>query len=140
MTIDAKRAKVFVNASGLNNFPSGPVIKKTGRKLIMVEATADTIALPTSAAARWITSARGISAGSSSRCRSMFSHITMPISTIVPTAMAMPDRDTMLASTLKIFIVMKQPRTASGITELMRILLRRCINIMMTTMAVTRTS
>ena len=52
MTTEASRAKVFVNARGLNSFPSAPVMVNTGRKLTTVVATAVSTALPTSEAAR----------------------------------------------------------------------------------------
>ncbi len=105
---------------------------------MIVVATEVTTALPTSAAARWMTSARGMSGGSSLRWRSMLSQTTMPMSDSVPMAMAMPDSDTMLASTPNSFIATKQPSTASGITELISRLLRRCIT--MSTMTTTTTS
>ena len=44
ITNAAINAKVFVNASGLNNFPSAPIIVNTGTKLIMVVITAVTMA------------------------------------------------------------------------------------------------
>ena len=47
----------------------------------------------------------------------MFSQRMMPMSTIVPMAMAMPDRATMLASTPKVFIAMKHISTASGSSD-----------------------
>ena len=46
--IDAARANVFVNARGLNSFPSAPIMVKTGIKLIMVVKTAVRIAPETS--------------------------------------------------------------------------------------------
>ena len=49
--IDAVRAKVFVNARGLNNFPSAPIIVNTGIKLIIVVKTAVIIAPETSVVA-----------------------------------------------------------------------------------------
>ena len=49
--IEAVNAKVFVNANGLNNFPSAPIIVNTGMKLIIVVITAVTIAPETSAVA-----------------------------------------------------------------------------------------
>ena len=48
---EAVNAKVFVKASGLNNFPSAPIIVKTGIKLIIVVITAVTIAPETSTVA-----------------------------------------------------------------------------------------
>ena len=47
---EAIKAKVLVKANGLNNFPSEPIIKNTGRKLITVVSIAVTTALPTSEA------------------------------------------------------------------------------------------
>ena len=70
----------------------------------------------------------------------MFSQTMMPMSTIVPMAMAMPDSATTLASTPKVFIAMKHIRTASGSNALIRNELRRCITITITTMIVTRIS
>ncbi len=64
----------------------------------------------------------------------------MPISTIVPIAMAMPERATMFASTPKSFIAMKHISTASGSTAEIKIELRRCMTITITTMIVTRIS
>ena len=49
--IEAVKAKVLVNASGRNNFPSAPIIVKTGMKLIIVVITAVTIAPETSVVA-----------------------------------------------------------------------------------------
>ena len=49
--MDAVKAKVLVNANGLNSFPSAPIIVNTGIKLIMVVITAVTIAPDTSAVA-----------------------------------------------------------------------------------------
>ena len=49
--IEAVNAKVFVNAKGLNNLPSAPIIVNTGMKLIIVVITAVTIAPETSAVA-----------------------------------------------------------------------------------------
>ena len=49
--MEAVNANVFVNANGLNNLPSAPIIVNTGIKLIMVVITAVTIAPETSAVA-----------------------------------------------------------------------------------------
>ena len=49
---DAARANVLVKASGLNSFPSAPIIVNTGRKLTIVVETAVSTALPTSVEAR----------------------------------------------------------------------------------------
>ena len=48
---EAINAKVFVKAKGLNNFPSAPIIVKTGIKLIIVVSTAVIIAPDTSVVA-----------------------------------------------------------------------------------------
>ena len=66
----------------------------------------------------------------------MFSVTMIPISTIVPIAMAMPERATMLASTPKTFIATKQSKTARGSNPEIRIELLRCIIITSTTMMV----
>ena len=47
----AAKAKVLVKAKGLNNFPSAPIIVNTGIKLMIVVATAVTMAPETSAVA-----------------------------------------------------------------------------------------
>ena len=49
--IEAIRANVLVNASGLNSLPSGPVIVKTGKKPTIVVETDVKTAPPTSFAA-----------------------------------------------------------------------------------------
>ncbi len=137
---DAIRAKVLVKASGLKSLPSGPIMAKTGKKLTTVVATAVRTALPTSLDARKINSRRFSSGPASSRCFRIFSQITMPISTMVPMAMAIPERATMLASTPKSFMAMKHISTASGKSPEMRMELRRCATIKSTTMMVTRIS
>ncbi len=70
----------------------------------------------------------------------MFSQITIPISTIVPMAIAIPDRATMLASTPNVFIAMKHINTASGSRPLISTELRRCRTITITTTMVTNIS
>jgi hypothetical protein len=70
----------------------------------------------------------------------MFSVTMIPMSTIVPMAMAMPESATMLASTPNIFIAMNPISTAMGSIELTSNALRKCITITMTTMMVTRIS
>ncbi len=67
ITIEAINANVLVNASGLNSFPSAPIIVKTGKKLTTVVATAVITALPTSLAARCTTSSLDASDGAFSR-------------------------------------------------------------------------
>ena len=137
---DAAKANVLVNASGRNSLPSAPIIVNTGRKLTIVVATAVSTAPPTSLDARWITSSRFSSGRASSRCFKMFSQRMMPMSTIVPMAMAMPERATMLASTPNVFMAMKHINTASGNSALISSELRRCITETRITMIVTRIS
>ncbi len=62
------------------------------------------------------------------------------MSTIVPIAMAIPDRATMLASTWNTRIAIKHISTASGSRALIRIELRKCITMTRITMTVTRIS
>lgn len=50
-TKEAPRANVFVNASGLNNFPSADSMANTGKKLTTVVASAVVIADDTSTVA-----------------------------------------------------------------------------------------
>ena len=50
--MDANSAKVLVNAKGRNSFPSAATIVKTGKKLMMVVATAVMTAEATSVVAR----------------------------------------------------------------------------------------
>lgn len=137
---EAIRAKVLVNARGLKSLPSAPVIVKTGKKLTMVVETAVRTAPPTSLAALKTTSSLLSSGAASSRCFRIFSQMIIPISTIVPMAIAMPDSATIFASTPKVFIAIKHIRTAKGSRPLMRIELLRCTTKTMTTMIVTRIS
>jgi hypothetical protein len=113
---------------------------KTGKKPTTVVATAVNTAEPTSLAALKITSSLLSSSDDSSRCFRMFSQIIMPISTIVPIAIAIPDSATMLASMPKVFIAMKHIRIARGRSAPIRIELFRCRTRTITTMTVTRTS
>ncbi len=62
----------------------------------------------------------------------------MPMSTIVPMAMAMPDNATTFASTPENRMQMKEKRTARGSTPEINAALRRWSTIKMTTMMVTR--
>ena len=55
----------------------------------------------------------------------MFSVRTIPTSTTVPMAMAMPESATMFASTPASFMLMKVISTASGSIAEMRMLVRR---------------
>ena len=138
--MDATRANVLVYASGLKSLPSAPIMANTGKKLTTVVSTAVKTAPPTSLAARWTTSNDDSSGEARSKCRRMFSHTTMPISTIVPMAMAMPDSATMLACTPNSFMPTKHNRTVRGSMPLTNALLRRCITITSTTMIVTSIS
>ena len=70
----------------------------------------------------------------------MFSQMTMPMSTMVPMAMAMPDRATMLASTPKTFMAIKHISTANGSMAPIRTLPRRLPTISTTTRTVMSTS
>ena len=140
MITEAIIANVFVNAKGLKSFPSAAVIVNTGKKPTTVVATAVTIALATSLDARYITSSLLSPSFDSLRCFRMFSHITMPISTIVPIAIAIPDSATILASILKIRIAIKHISTAIGNSPLIKIELRRCITNAITTITVTSIS
>ena len=68
----------------------------------------------------------------------MFWHVMMPMSTMVPIAMAMPESDTRLASTLKSRIAMKENATASGMTALTSSESFSCAAMTITTMVVIR--
>ncbi len=70
----------------------------------------------------------------------MFSLSTIPMSTIVPIAIAMPDSATTFASTRKSFMKMKVNSTAIGKSAEISTEERRCINMKSTTMIVTRIS
>ena len=113
-------------------------MKNTGRKPTMVVDTAVSTAPPTSDAPSKTTRVMGASSvAASSFCR-MLSQMMMPMSTMVPMAMAMPDRATILASTPKRFMAMKHIITAMGSSAEMRTELRRCMTSTRTTMTVTR--
>ncbi len=140
MMIEAIKANVFVNASGRNSFPSAPVIVNTGRNPTTVVATAVKTALPTSAEALWIICSLLSPGLASWRCLRLFSQMTIPISTMVPMAMAIPERATMLASTPNSFMAIKQTRTASGSMELINMELLRFTTRTITTMMVTSIS
>ncbi|OPZ16142.1 MAG: hypothetical protein BWZ10_01533 [candidate division BRC1 bacterium ADurb.BinA364] len=70
----------------------------------------------------------------------MFSQMTMPMSTTVPMAMAMPERATTLASTPNSFIMMNALSTVSGSRLEISSELRKCIAMTSTTMMVIRIS
>ena len=70
----------------------------------------------------------------------MFSEITMPTSTMVPIAMAIPERATMLASTRKVFIATKVIPMARGSSPAISSELRRWRTRTATTTIVTRIS
>ena len=138
--MEATRAKVLVQARGLKSFPSAAIMVNTGRKLTTVVLTAVTTAEPTSLVAASITSSLSSPGPASPRCFNMFSVTTIPISTMVPMAMAIPERATIFASTPNTFMAMKHMRTASGSNPEMSMELLRCMTMMRTTMMVTRIS
>ncbi len=138
--IAATRAKVFVNASGRNSLPSAATIVNTGRKLTIVIVIAVIIACATSLDARYITSRSDSSGSARFICCSIFSDSTIPISTMVPMAMAIPDRDTMLASTPANFIAIKVINTATGSIPEIRMDVRKFSTITTITMMVINTS
>ena len=70
----------------------------------------------------------------------MFSERTTPISTMVPMAMAMPERATIFASTAKILMAMKHISTARGSSPEMSAALRKWATITRMTATVTRIS
>ncbi len=137
---EATNANVLVNAKGRNSFPSAAIIVNTGRKLTTVVDTAVRTALATSWDARNITCARFSDGSASSKCFNMFSQRIIPISTIVPIAIAMPDNATMFASTPNVFMAIKHINTASGSNALMRNELLKCSTITRITIMVTRIS
>ena len=138
MMIDATNANVLVYANGLKSFPSAPIMENTGRKLITVVETAVMTAPLTSETAFNIKSL--VLPFSFSRCRRIFSVTTIPISTIVPIAMAIPDKATIFASTLNNFIPIKTNSTVSGSMAEMSKEDRKCINIIRITIMVIRIS
>ena len=85
---------------------------KTGRKLTTVVETAVKTAPLTSETASKITSF--VFSVDFSKCFRIFSVTTIPISTMVPMAMAIPDNATIFASTLKSFIPIKTTKTVKG--------------------------
>ena len=107
-------AKVLVNAKGLKSLPSAPVIVKTGIKLMIVVSTAVTMAPETSVVATYTTSSVVWSALRCSKCLRIFSDKITPRSTMVPMAIAIPERATILASTPKSFIAINTIRIATG--------------------------
>ena len=118
ITSDDNSAKVLVNASGLNSFPSASCMANTGRKLTMVVASAVIMAEATSVLALYITVRRFLPPAplfsGISKCRTMFSVNTIPTSTITPMAMAIPERATILASTPNCRMVIKVISTPMG--------------------------
>ena len=133
-------AKVFVKARGWNSFPSCACIAKTGRKLTIVVEIEVTTAALTSVVASYITFISffpliplfsGIS-----RCLRIFSTSTMPISTITPIAIAIPDKATMFASTPLNLIRMNVIRTPIGsspatISDALRFITRIIMTMML---------
>ncbi len=117
--MEAVKAMVLVKASGRNNFPSAPIMVNTGRKLIIVVNTAVRMAPETSEVALYTTVLTESCSGSgrslfSSRCLIIFSERITPTSTMVPIAMAIPERATILASTPKSFMEINTISTATG--------------------------
>ena len=118
---------------------------KTGKKLTTVVATAVKTAPPISEVALRITPKVvlipfSILCLASSRCFNIFSETIIPISTMVPMAMAIPDRATILASTPKSFIPTKTIRTVKGSRLVIRKEDFRCINMTKITMMVIKIS
>ena len=139
-TIAAPSAKVLVKASGRNNFPSAPSSANTGKKLTMVVSTAATTAEPTSAEPSYTVVNKSSLSPWVSNLRTMFSDITIPTSTMVPMAIAMPESATMLASTPNNFITIKVINTAMGKSPDTTREARRLNKSTMTTMMVVRIS
>ncbi len=101
-TINAAiRANVLVNARGPNSLPSACCMVNTGIKLTMVVDTAVRMAEETSAAPLYMVVIIFWPGGFSLRCLMTFSERIIPRSTMVPMAMAIPERATILASTPK---------------------------------------
>jgi hypothetical protein len=114
MTKDEMRANVFVNARGLKSLPSAPSKVNTGKKLMTVVEMAVNMALLTSDAAVYTISKLLFPYFSFSKCLKIFSVRMIPISTIVPMAIAIPERATTLASTPKYFIAINADNTVRG--------------------------
>ncbi len=105
---------------------------------MMVVSTAVTTAEATSVVPSYTTFSLDSSGPALSICRMMFSTSTMAMSTIVPIAMAIPDKATILAVTSMYFMAMKVMSTAMGRTPDIRAEALRFITIISTTMIVIR--
>ena len=136
----AAKAKVFVKASGRNNRPSAPTILNTGRKLTIVVAAAVMTALPTSRVALKTISKRFSSGEARSKCLRIFSQIIMPIATMAPIPITIPDKETIFASIWNTFIPMNVSRTARGSTIEITKELLKCITHNNITIIVTKIS
>ena len=113
---------VFVNASGLNNFPSCPVNKKTGRNETKIISSEKKIARPTcfaesieillySSFVRFPFSAIALA-----MFRYEFSTSTIDESTITPIARMMPPRLIIFELMSKMYIKINEIKTAIGIS------------------------
>ena len=96
-------------------------------------------AAATSPVARGTISTRAASRGASSSRFAMFSVNTIPMSTIVPIAMAIPDSAITLASTPTYFIATNVARTPSGKSTEISSEVRKCRMMSSTTMTVIST-
>ena len=112
--MEAPRVKVLVKASGLNSLPSAPVITNTGKKPRIVVVTAVMTAPPTSLAALWTDCKRVSPSGAFFKRCTMFSLNTMPMSAMVPIAIAIPESATIFASMPNTFISTNAPSTVTG--------------------------
>ena len=130
----------MVNASGWNNFPSAPVIVNTGKNEITVVEIAVKIAPLTSELARKMIAVAESFSFARSKCLRIFSVNTIPISTIVPMAIAIPESATIFASTPNQRIPKNAKRTAIGRRSAIKIAERKCITIIKTTMIVIKIS
>ena len=119
------RARVLVHARGLKSFPSAASMVNTGRKLMTVVERAVRTAWLTSLVALRMIWVREVFGEASCRCLRMFSQTTIPMSTMVPMAMAIPERATTLAPISSHFMAPKHIKTAKGRSPEIRIELRR---------------
>jgi hypothetical protein len=137
MSTAAIRTNVFVYASGVNSFPSAPSWRRrAGRRSRWWHGREHGRAHLAGAAVYHVE--RLLVGRASSRWRITFSEMMIPMSTMVPMAMAIPASATTLASTPNTFMPMNVRSTASGSMALTTSDVRRCMSMMMTTMIVTR--
>jgi len=134
-----KMAAVLVMARGRNSLPSEDDRNNTGRNATMVVITLVRIA-PATCPVPVITELSRSSSGCSRIRRFTLSNTMMPVSTMVPMAMAMPPRERMLASTRRIFMKMKVNNTPAGRIRLMITLPRMLMIRKRITIEVTRIS